>query len=188
MKAVEDEHESWIEELKEELNKGKWETIKGIILKNPIEAFKVKLNDNGDTLLLLAFKGEKKGLYLIEKLVDMMSSDLLAETDNFGNTALHIAANVGVVRDASKLVEKNKSLLNIFNNDGLLPIQMALSRRDLAKAYFMAHFLLKEMKDERNSALLKDAAGASVMQSLLKAGNYGEINFSTSNFFSSSKM
>ncbi|XP_022854562.1 uncharacterized protein LOC111375879 [Olea europaea var. sylvestris] len=168
------DHERWIKELKEELKKGKWETIEGIIRKNPTEPLKAKLNDNGDTLLLLAFKGGKKGLSVTKNLVDMMSSDsdLLAETDNFGNTALHIAANVGVVRDARKLVGNNESLVNIFNKDGLLPIQIALSRRDLANAYFMASYLLGVMKEERNSAQLKDAAGASVMQSLVKAGFY----------------
>lgn len=189
MKAVGDD-DHWIKDLNDALDNGTWESIERIIHEHPNEVFKARLNENGDTLLLLAFKGGKKGLSVTKNLVDMMSSDsdLLAETDNFGNTALHIAANVGVVRDARKLVGNNESLVNIFNKDGLLPIQIALSRRDLANAYFMASYLLGVMKEERNSAQLKDAAGASVMQSLVKAGFYGESNFSTSNFFSSSKM
>ncbi|CAI9766580.1 unnamed protein product [Fraxinus pennsylvanica] len=74
-----------------------------MIREHPNEVFKARLNENGDTLLLLAVNEAKKGS--VNRLVDKIAPDLLAQTDNFGNTALHLAAKVGLVEDAKILLE-----------------------------------------------------------------------------------
>ncbi|CAI9766579.1 unnamed protein product [Fraxinus pennsylvanica] len=95
-------------------------------------------------------------------LVEKIAPDLLAETDNFGNTALHLAANVGHVEDARILVGKDPELLNRENKDRLLPIQLA-ARREPANARSMTSYLFKAGKvDDNHSKLLKGAAGAGV--------------------------
>ncbi|CAI9766577.1 unnamed protein product [Fraxinus pennsylvanica] len=133
-----------------------------------------KLNENGETLLLSAVNEAKKGL--VNKLVEKIAPDLLAETDNLGNTALHLAAKVGLVEDAKILVKKCPGLLNCENKEGLLPIQLA-ARREQAIARSMTSMLFKAGKeDDNHSKLLHGEAGAgvgsSVMKSLIKAGFY----------------
>lgn len=91
MKAVGDD-DHWIKDLNDALDNGTWESIERIIHEHPNEVFKARLNENGDTLLLLAFdKGKNE---LINKLVEKITPDLLAETDIFGNTALHLQQNL----------------------------------------------------------------------------------------------
>ncbi|CAI9766578.1 unnamed protein product [Fraxinus pennsylvanica] len=166
--------DTWKQDLYQALKKGKWENIERIIHDHQNEVFTAKLNENGETLLLSAVNEAKKGL--VNKLVDKIAPDLLAETDNFGNTALHLAANVGLVEDARILVRKHPELLNRENKDGLLPIQLA-ARREQANARSMTSYLFKAGKeDDNHSKLLKGEAGAGVgsrvMKSLIKAGFY----------------
>ncbi|CAI9766576.1 unnamed protein product [Fraxinus pennsylvanica] len=172
MKAVEDGNLE--KDLNEALIIGKWEYIERMIGEHPNEVFKARLNKNGDTLLLLAFNEGKN--VLIRRMLEKIPPDLLAETDNLGNTALHLAAKVGLVEDAKILVRKDSKLLNCENKDGLLPIQLA-ARREQANARSMTSYLFKAGKeDENHSKLLKEEAGAGVgsrvMKSLIKAGFY----------------
>ncbi|CAI9766581.1 unnamed protein product [Fraxinus pennsylvanica] len=122
MKAVEDGNLE--KDLYQALIIGKWENIESMIREHPNEVFKARLNENGDTMLLSAVNEANKGL--VNRLVDKIAPDLLAETDDFGNTALHLAAKVGLVEDAKILVKKDPKLLNCENKDGLLPIHSVL--------------------------------------------------------------
>ncbi|CAA2983024.1 ankyrin repeat-containing ITN1-like [Olea europaea subsp. europaea] len=165
-------NDHWKEHLYQALKDGKWEIIERIIHKHPDEAFKAKLNKNGDKLLLWALN-EGKG-WLIIRLVGKITSEYLAEslseTDDFGNTALHLAANVGRVKYAKKIVEAKKELLKYPNRDGFLPIQLAV-RQEPANAYKMTYYLLKVSKEDETYSELRNNFSR-VMHSLVTAGFY----------------
>ncbi|CAA2986235.1 ankyrin repeat-containing protein ITN1-like [Olea europaea var. sylvestris] len=162
-----DDH--WIKDLNDALDNGTWESIERIIHEHPNEVFKARLNENGDTLLLLAFnKGKNE---LINKLVEKITPDLLAETDIFGNTALHLAAKLGLVQHAEMLVGKKRELLNHENKDGFLPIQLAVRPKE-ENTRSMTTYLLDECIKDKHSKLVNEAAGAGLMESLIKAGFY----------------
>ncbi|XP_022866238.1 uncharacterized protein LOC111386040 [Olea europaea var. sylvestris] len=101
-------------------------------------------------------------------MVNKTPPDLLTQTDNSGNTALHAVAQLGNVKIAKLLVDKNGELLNFFNNDGLLPIQVAANRCHKR----MTSYLLDKFLTNNYSNLLEDATAGSVLLSLVKAKFY----------------
>ncbi|XP_022897818.1 uncharacterized protein LOC111411525 [Olea europaea var. sylvestris] len=175
MKAVDTDchayNYQWKEDLYQALKDGKWQIIDQMIHDHPDEAFKAKLNKNGDKLLLWAINERK--WWLMSRLVKITREHLaesLAETDDFGNTALHLAANIGRVEEAKKIVRAKKELLKYPNRDKFLPIQLAAGREP-ANAYKMTSYLFEVSKeDETSSELLKNFPW--VMHSLVTAGFY----------------
>ncbi|CAA2936510.1 ankyrin repeat-containing ITN1-like [Olea europaea subsp. europaea] len=129
-------------------------------------AFTIRINES-DTALLLAVKVGQEYSF-IKKIVDKTPPDLLTQTDNSGNTALHAVAQLGNVKIAKLLVDKNGELLSLFNNDGLLPIQVAANRCHKR----MTSYLLDKFLTNNYSNLLEDAAAGSVLLSLVKAKFY----------------
>ncbi|XP_022897807.1 uncharacterized protein LOC111411513 isoform X2 [Olea europaea var. sylvestris] len=162
----------WKKHLYQALKDGKWEIIDRMIHDHPDEAFKAKLNKNGDKLLLCAINERKWWLVirLVKKITAEHLAESLAETDDFGNTALHLAANIGRVEEAKKIVGAKKELLKYPNRDKFLPIQLA-ARREPANAYKMTSYLFEVSKEDETSSELRKNFPR-VMLSLVTAGFY----------------
>ncbi|CAA2994280.1 ankyrin repeat-containing ITN1-like [Olea europaea subsp. europaea] len=133
-------------------------------------AFTIRINESDDTALLLAVKVGREYSF-IEKMVNKTPPccpSLLTQKDNSGNTALHAAAQLGNVKIAELLVNKNRELRGFFNNDGLLPIQVAANRGHKGMTSYLLDICLKT----NYSNLHEDEAAGSVLLSLVKAKFY----------------
>ncbi|CAA3025086.1 ACCELERATED CELL DEATH 6-like [Olea europaea subsp. europaea] len=157
-----------VQEARNALMNGNWNDVERFFHQHDEEAFKFKLTASGETALHVAIKGRRhrQGFFFIRKLIEIYPSDLLAEMDNSGNTALHAVAQLGNVKTACLLVNKSRILLSLLNNDQLLPIQVAANR---GRKEMTSYLLTISMTDEFNSSLLNGAHGARVLQSLVNA-------------------
>ncbi|CAI9780345.1 unnamed protein product [Fraxinus pennsylvanica] len=144
---------------------GNWDRLKIFFAQS--FAFTFRITKSGETALLVAIKGGQE-YFFIKKMVDMTPPDLLTQKDNSGNTALHAAAQLGNVKVAELLVNKNHELLSFFNDDGLLPIQVSANQGHKG----MTSKLLSICNENNCSILLEGAAGGGVLQSLVNAKFY----------------
>lgn len=107
-------------ELRKGIYKGDWDVVNQFLDKYPINTI---LGDRIGTVLHLAIlAGEDK---IAMQLIDMMSTEDLEIQDHNGNTALNLVAYEGITSVAEFLVEKNRNLLLILNNDGEIPVVRA---------------------------------------------------------------
>ncbi|XP_024977655.1 uncharacterized protein LOC112515216 [Cynara cardunculus var. scolymus] len=101
---------------------GDWKAAKAILDTRP-ELVRFSITENNETVLHVAVLG--KSYLFVEYLVRMMETkDLLLQNKN-GQTALYLAATGQDVRRAKILVKKNKNLLEIPDNQGMMPLYMA---------------------------------------------------------------
>lgn len=100
-----------------------------------------------------------------------MPTEALALTDDYGNTALTVAAIIGNTEAASILVKKNPSLLHIRNNRGLLPIMRAASNAHKSTL----EFLLDVHKQDVGPCSLQGHAGVELLISIIDSGFFGEF-------------
>ncbi|KAJ6901656.1 hypothetical protein NC651_019430 [Populus alba x Populus x berolinensis] len=110
---------------------GDWDAIKTHLSRNP-NARKAKLEPYGGTALHVA--ASTGHLRVVEELVKLMSVEELEIQDNQGNTALFIAAVVGIRKMAECLVRKNEHLVTFVNAQKRIPLAQACrsNRKDMA--------------------------------------------------------
>ncbi|CAK7325277.1 unnamed protein product [Dovyalis caffra] len=106
-----------------ELNKlaysGNWDSVKRFLDHHP-DAINAKITSNGGTALHVATVGVN--MEVGEKLVEFMSPEDLEIVDNYGNTALDLAACLGTEKMAKCMIRKNKKLVNLLNGIGRIPV------------------------------------------------------------------
>ncbi|XP_031739060.1 ankyrin repeat-containing protein NPR4 isoform X2 [Cucumis sativus] len=120
--------------------KGDWKTANSIFSKYPL-AVNLKIGPSKTTALHIASVCHQ--FSFVEKLVKLTSgSDLANKVEGF--TALSFVAASGVVRIAKLMVDKNRELPNIINDDKTFPLLMAVvfKRKD------MVSFLFRKIKFE----------------------------------------
>ncbi|KAH7860807.1 hypothetical protein Vadar_018257 [Vaccinium darrowii] len=145
-----DDHEDSIEEndkfhhlsywtLYNAIENGDWKETKRL-LDLEDNAVTARITSQRDTTLHVAILAGHLGI--AEKLVKLMSADDLEITNEFGNTALSLAAISGCTKLAKAMVDKNPKLVTISNDlhtDGAIPVIVAslYNRKD------MVHYLYK---------------------------------------------
>ncbi|KAF7129617.1 hypothetical protein RHSIM_Rhsim10G0137600 [Rhododendron simsii] len=145
-----DDHEDSVEEngkfhhrsyqtLYTAIENGDWEETKRL-LDLQDNAVSARITSNGDTALHVAILAGHLGI--ADELVKLMSADDLEITNEFGSTALSLAAINGCTKLAKAMVKKNPKLVTISNNlhiDGAIPVIVAslYNRKD------MVHYLYK---------------------------------------------
>ncbi|XP_058187977.1 uncharacterized protein LOC131304660 [Rhododendron vialii] len=145
-----DDHEDSVEEndkfhhlsyrtLYNTIENGDWEETKRLLDMggNSVSA---RITSKGDTALHVAIMAGHLGI--AEKLVILMSADDLEITNEFGSTALSLAAISGCTKLAKAMVDKNPKLVTVSNDlhiDGAIPVIVAslYNRKD------MVHYLYK---------------------------------------------
>ncbi|XP_076945701.1 uncharacterized protein LOC143616885 [Bidens hawaiensis] len=105
--------------------KGDWKAAEPI-LKNRLDLVRYAITGNKETLLHVAASAERtKAVDFVENLVKWMKKEDLELQNNSGETALSLAAQAGNIETAKIMVKKNRGLIEIPNNDGLMPLYMA---------------------------------------------------------------
>ncbi|KAK9678194.1 hypothetical protein RND81_11G194700 [Saponaria officinalis] len=102
---------------------GKWRDARIYLDQDP-EALTARISIASETALHIAVGTGERGLDFVEKLVQEMSPEDLALTDQHGETAFSIAAVVGNIPAAEILYNKNPDLPNISGKYGF-PIHKA---------------------------------------------------------------
>ncbi|KAL5775860.1 hypothetical protein ACOSP7_013417 [Xanthoceras sorbifolium] len=129
--------------------KGDWEIAKRIIDKDP-EALTAKISMTSMTVLhVAAYSCNSK---FVEKLVEKMTPEQVAVTDDCGNTALHFAAFTGVVNVAKALLRKNPGLTELQGSQDFIPLLSAVVH-GAAKGKEMAWFLASQTKNPFREAM-----------------------------------
>ncbi|KAF7138442.1 hypothetical protein RHSIM_Rhsim07G0098400 [Rhododendron simsii] len=99
-----------------------WETAK-TFFDHDRNALTANITVQLNTPLHVAATGSS--LNFIEKLVELMTPEELAQPNVGGYTAFHRVAGIGDVEIAKLLFKKNPDLPNIWNQDGRLPLHHA---------------------------------------------------------------
>ena len=143
---------------------GDWDAIKTYLSRYP-NAKKAKIKPYGRTALHVA--ASSGNLKVVEELVTLMSVNELAIKDNEGNTALSIAAIVGIRKMAECLVSKNENLVTFANRYPKIPLVEACvgSQMDMVRYLYSVtpiEFLCRGNVDQ-GSRFLKNAIGAQML-------------------------
>ncbi|KAI8535846.1 hypothetical protein RHMOL_Rhmol10G0206400 [Rhododendron molle] len=121
------------------IENGDWKETKRLLDLHD-NAVSARITSKGDTAPHVAILAGHLGI--AEKLVKVMSADDLEITNEFGSTALSLAAISGCTKLAKAIVNKNPKLVTISNDqhiDGAIPVIVAslYNRKD------MVHYLYK---------------------------------------------
>ncbi|KAL4572471.1 hypothetical protein LXL04_019248 [Taraxacum kok-saghyz] len=101
---------------------GDWKAAK-IILDKRRELVRFSITESYDTVLHIAVMG--KSYWFVKYLVSLMEKEDLELQNQKGQTALCLAAIAGNVKIAMFLVKKNRTLLDIPDSSGMMPLYMA---------------------------------------------------------------
>ena len=102
---------------------GDWNAAKEFLDSHPY-AKSAKITANDKTALHVAAKAGH--VHIVEELVKQMSEENLEIKDIYGLTALAQATYFGNYRIAECMLGKNESLVSIANNEGVIPVVLAL--------------------------------------------------------------
>ncbi|KAK4432812.1 hypothetical protein Salat_1043400 [Sesamum alatum] len=143
--------------------RGNWEAAKRILDRNP-GAMAASIDVNESTALHIAV-GTGKAVHFVKKLVAAMPEELLAVTDDVGDTALIIAAAVGNRAAATILVSKKPDLLYIPNDLGCFPVQIAAvyAQRD------MLQYMISVTRDDLGVNPYAGRAGLTLLHLVIEA-------------------
>ncbi|GLT52284.1 hypothetical protein SLA2020_256320 [Shorea laevis] len=130
---------SQYETLTNAISKGELWKVQNFFAQNP-DAKSARISENGYTALHFLVYNRKERI--VDYLIDSkLSKEELEIKDDFGSTALSIAARFGVGKSiAQKLVGRNDNLLIIPDNDGKITVQLACStiHEDMARYLYVA--------------------------------------------------
>ena len=136
-------------DLHKALQIGDWNAAKEFLYRNP-HAISAKITVLGKTALHVA--AEAGHVHIVEELVKQMSEENLKIKDNEdGDTALAQAAYIGNYRMAEGMLGKNENLISIGDDDGNIPVVLALYNGHLKLGYLYRHTPLEILMPENGT-------------------------------------
>ncbi|KAI3511021.1 hypothetical protein L1887_18162 [Cichorium endivia] len=127
------------------------------------------IDKNGNTAFHIAVGTTKKG-EVIKKLMDLTPPNTPFDVRNLdGSTLLHIASIVGNTEAAKILVEKNRDILYIKDNQGQTPLAIALSNMHTETS----QLLLEQI---RTDTMFSGRSGDELLISAISANNFSLAN------------
>ncbi|CAK9136898.1 unnamed protein product [Ilex paraguariensis] len=147
---------------------GDWKTAESYFQRAPDpDAIKATITGASETALAVAVRSPTRN-HFVKKLVDKMSENDFAMVNDYGSTALHIAASSGNTEAAKLLVEKNTYLLYLQNKYKNLPLHVAAARgkRD------MVVYLMKVTREDDDAKPFEGESGVRLVQKLIDGGLY----------------
>ncbi|KAG2669680.1 hypothetical protein I3760_14G043600 [Carya illinoinensis] len=141
------------------VRRGDWNSTREFLELHP-GAWTSRITCAGGTVLHAAVGAEHE--HMVEELVNMIwEHDLATMQDHSGDTALHetaISGNYGMVEC---LIRKNKSLVNVRNANGELPVTSAMSFGHIELARYLYSLTpfedLEAAQDRQGASLLKNS-------------------------------
>ncbi|KAI3903409.1 hypothetical protein MKW98_032063 [Papaver atlanticum] len=103
---------------------GEWEDAKEYFETHP-DSIKKAITSESETALHVAVKFTEWDF--VEEIVKFVSRDVLEIKEKSGFTALHMTAALGNVEAAQSMVNKNRKLIKLRDNDGNIPLETAIS-------------------------------------------------------------
>ncbi|KAI3848579.1 hypothetical protein MKX03_029765 [Papaver bracteatum] len=103
---------------------GEWEDAKKYFETHP-DSIKKAITSESETALHVAVKFTEWDF--VEEMVKIVSRDVLEIKEKSGLTALHMAAGLGNVEAARSMVNKNRKLIKLRDNDGNILLETAFS-------------------------------------------------------------
>ncbi|GLT52330.1 hypothetical protein SLA2020_256780 [Shorea laevis] len=142
-RTEEDNFKMEVDELFENAMKGRWDEVVGAVEKNP-RAQEIKLTRSESTALHVAVLDGQTDivLQLVERTGEN-ASKILNMKNNKGNTALHLAAELGNVKICYCMASKHPELVSVHNNAGETPLFMA-ALQGKKEAFLCLHYLSQE--------------------------------------------
>ncbi|KAK3211662.1 hypothetical protein Dsin_016368, partial [Dipteronia sinensis] len=138
------------------LEEGDWKATSEF-LDNNIDAVSARITLNGDTALHIAVTARQTKI--VKKLVRLMAEEDLEVKNGMGYTAFSIAATNGFMTTVEDMLVKNRNLIFIKNNNGLLPIMVAslYSSKEIVRCLYKLtpiHMLSPENEDRIGATVL----------------------------------
>ncbi|KAH7839124.1 hypothetical protein Vadar_000016 [Vaccinium darrowii] len=149
-----------------------WESATKFFIKEP-NAVRDPITFSSETALALVVRSSKRNQFL-KKLMERMSPEEVAWTDNVGKTALHKAVASGNNVAAKLLVEKNPELPNIEDQYGELAVHLAAIRGNRE----LVEYLWEVTKLDGDPNPFEGQLGAALFRCLI----YGELYDMASTF------
>lgn len=148
---------------------GEWEIVREFIQNHP-DTVSAQITDAAETVLHKAAESlELDAISVTEQIVEMMSSEMLQLTDEYGNTALSRAALVGNVKIVRLMVKKNSKLTSIENKDGHTPLDHAARFGHTETV----HFLLSVALTSQDTTLFSGGKGPRLLMYLISSNLFG---------------
>ncbi|KAF3457683.1 hypothetical protein FNV43_RR02341 [Rhamnella rubrinervis] len=133
-----------IDNLFENAMKGHWSAVVEAYSKGPKFQMARITSMEGTVLHIAVSEDETEvALALLEKIVGDESESVVTVVNKRGDTALHLAAEMGNVIVCQKLAERNPNLITIRNLSGETPLYLAVFHGK-EKAFLCLHHLCKE--------------------------------------------
>ncbi|KAI4347982.1 hypothetical protein L6164_008748 [Bauhinia variegata] len=109
-------------------------------------------------------------LHIVKELVNMMQEGDLEWRNQFGETALFIAACTGIIEMAKCMIEKNRNLPMIPTNSDTLPVTLAVIRNQNEMArYLYGVTPLEELEPENG------CHGANLLRQFFLSDSIGKL-------------
>ena len=121
-------------DLNKALQDGDWNAAKEFLNHHP-HAISAKITVLDKTALYVA--AEARHVDIVKKLVEQMPAENLAIKAIDGYTALALAAYIGNYDIAKCMLEKNENLISIGNDNGNIPVVLALYNGHLELARYL---------------------------------------------------
>ncbi|XP_059665947.1 uncharacterized protein LOC132311840 isoform X1 [Cornus florida] len=123
-KAAQDKDLGFYRPLHRATLRSEWDKAKEF-LEQEQDAVHADITGQGETILMVAIRSQKRN-HFVKNLLDFMSSDEdLTVTNHKCQTSLHLAVSSDNLEAAKLLVAKDQSLPNVKDDYGNLPLQLA---------------------------------------------------------------
>ncbi|XP_059665346.1 uncharacterized protein LOC132311460 isoform X2 [Cornus florida] len=150
---------------------GDWKEVVNLYQKHP-EVHKAKFRRSGDTALHVAISSGQEDVVL--QLVNLVrSNEALKVKNERGNTPLHFAASLGLVRACNSIASKDSKLIGVRNYDSETPFFLAALNGKL-DVFLRLHYMFDST--EQGYLYCRRSDGETVLHSAIN-GDYFDLAF-----------
>ncbi|RZC85973.1 hypothetical protein C5167_026640 [Papaver somniferum] len=146
---------------------GDWDDAKEYFETHP-DSITKKITSDSETALHVAVKFKEWNF--VEEIVKFISVDDLEAKEKSGFTALHMAAAHGNIKAAESMVNKNRKLIMLLDNDGNIPLETAISNVSDGQDKTVKYLYIATLKNY--PSLFSGPQGAKLLCCTIEAGYF----------------
>lgn len=157
-----------------------WEKVEQFIFQNPY-ALTAIIDEGSQTFFhIIAMSDQDGAFWLLNRYLTGVPRQFLEIKDNLGSTALTVAAAYGNTRAARLLVEFNRNLLNIEDQDNWLPLHHAAGRGHKETVDYFLSVACTPVEDPNGySNPFAGFSGLLLVKTLIESNFYGQFLLNT---------